>query len=242
MVFSALISVIVLFGFYASGKAHFHSVEPSTYNGPRACDRCKTACPSLGDSSDSPVATWQRGETVSNVYTRNNHHGGFMRWSLVPIEHMYDEEWHSKNAFLYGCWEADIENCGSEDCGSDKKDKRFRRTFDVPAVYPDGIYIFASVWYGGTRYQRDFSLFSDYNTCAIVEIKGGTDVVESYMAKFVPGISSRDSVPDGFCLSASDRVRQCDGEPCNVSAKFMVPRSFADGNSPAPILSSDVGS
>lgn len=161
-----------------------------------------------------------------------------MRWSLVPYEHMYSEAWHAKNAFLHGCWEADMEPCGKTDCGTDKTGHRFRRKFVVPAVYPDGTYVLGAVWYGGLVYSRNKSYFPDYNTCVIIKIMGGVPLEKSYTPKFEPGVSSRDDVPKGVCLSSSTAVRECKGEPCPAKAKLMTPAGFGKGDKPTPILSS----
>ena len=60
---------------------------------------------------------------------KNNHHGGFVRLTLVPHEKMMDKKAHSDFAFWYGCFDTGQHRCenkfDSKECGSDKQGYAF---------------------------------------------------------------------------------------------------------------------
>lgn len=143
-------------------SAHSNVGQPLAY-AKTACKAseswCKGACPPVTSSArstiDTPVATWQRGQTVEIIWHKNNHWDGFYRRSLVPISSnedpkMFDEEWHKRTAFDHGCWTQGEFQSGQNDvCGADQRGRSYKNSITIPSIYPDGDYIFGQLWYGG---------------------------------------------------------------------------------------------
>lgn len=112
------------------------------------------------NSPERPAAYWKRGGKVKIKWHRNNHGGGFVRFSLVPVSKMNDWEWHKITAFHYGCFEAYRYRCyGFAQCGSDNDGNGYYQEIEIPNVFPDGKYVFVMVWYGGVKYDRTNAMF-----------------------------------------------------------------------------------
>lgn len=143
-------------------------------------------------------------------WTKNNHNGGFIRLSLIPITQMFDALSFRKLAFYYGCFEQGVFACREKnetskcskcsDCGSDPF-IAFRRTIQVPTIVPDGTYVLGFIWYGGLDFTRQRGKFPDYTSCSFVKIEGGTPISKSYKPIFEPGDTGRFQVVKGKCLS-----------------------------------------
>lgn len=229
--------------------AHSFLLEPAAYNNtydngqnsdictPFKCPPCplyKPNNPKTGNHPDEPAAIWQRGQTVTIRWARNNHHGGFIRLALVPVEKMDDHNFHDRLAFYYGCWEQNKYKCDEAPCGKDKRDFAFRQNIVVPAVIPDGSYVLAWAWFGGIDFTKTNSKFPDYYSCSFVHIRGGVSLVGSFQPYFDAG---SDSEVAGKCrtgntaLGICTRKEQCD----NGSVSYDIPRVFHDNSAPAPI-------
>lgn len=54
---------------------------------------------------------------------KNNHDGGFVRLTLVPLDMMMSKQAHSDYAFWYGCYDEGKHQCQNRndewECGSD---------------------------------------------------------------------------------------------------------------------------
>ena len=206
--------------------------------------------------------TYRRGERVKIKYQRNNHGaGGFVRLSIVPIDQMMNKTAHAANAFHYGCWGDYTILAKAEDMGRsgggfslvggdgtmhDGPIAYYETRAVIPPVIPDGTYVLGWAWYGGiggslkgntVKDPHPIGLFSDYWSCAFVEISGGDRLTGSYTPVFVNGLV-RDW-PDG-CNAANDRPGVCTYEPCPVRGKFRKPMEFASGN-PPPIRPNNFG-
>lgn len=100
-----------------------------------------------------PVTTWARGETVPLRWFRNNHEGGFVRWSLVPVDRSGDQAAHDAAAFAYGCYTVNRYKCTPAEkvrhCGGDNTGSGARYEARVPTNVPDGEYVLGWTWYGG---------------------------------------------------------------------------------------------
>lgn len=90
-------------------KGHSYLTQPQPYG--NACARC-SACPPhhglkklMHHTEDHPQETWRRGEKIEVKWARNNHNGGFVRLSLVPVNKASDERAVERFSFYYGCFE-----------------------------------------------------------------------------------------------------------------------------------------
>lgn len=174
-----------------------------------------------------------RGQKLYMKWTRNNHFGGFVRFTLVPKSKRMEKHVHDMFAFHFSCWEAGETRCDGH-CGTDQKGKRFQTEVEIPSVFPDGEYVLGWTWYGGIRHRdgSEKSEYGDYYSCANIVIQGGNRVKAVHTPVFIPGMNDR-SIRK--CLSAVNRLGPCAREPCKrngrrFEASHMVPHCF-NGNS-----------
>lgn len=179
-----------------------------------------------------PVTTYSRGQMVSFTWTRNNHRGGFIRFSLVPEQMRMNRTAHDMMTFRYACFESDRHLCDVKNCGTDIW--LYKTRVEIPTSLPDGDYILGWAWFGGLF---DNSYFGDYYSCAPVKIQGGP-LTKSYSPVFNPGEKVVD-VNRATCRSAVDRVGVCVREPClGYPGRRMRPYPYSQGRTPDPILQS----
>lgn len=212
-------------------------------------DSCPGPCISLEswqhDSKAKPVKTFKRGEKYKMVWTRNNHNGGFVRFSIVPIHQRMNHNAHNMLAFRYACFDSDQSNCNykpSSFCGTDGRRTVFRTRITIPTIYPDGDYVLGWAWFGGI--MRNSSYFGDYWSCTYITIRGGDSETETYPRIFIPGenLPSKWRNTDPSCLSTVDNVGICLEEPClGREPKYMVPAHFQEGFPSSPISSMWLG-
>ena len=197
---------------------------------------------------------YRRGQRVKIKYQRNNHGaGGFVRLSIVPIDQMMNKTAHAANAFHFGCWGDYTILAKDEEMGRgpggfslvggdgemhDEPIAYYETRAVIPPVIPDGTYVLGWAWYGGmggsllgntVKDPHPIGLFSDYWSCAFVEISGGDRLTGRSTPVFVNGLE--EDWPDG-CNAANDRPGVCTYEPCIVPGKHRKPMEFASGNPP----------
>lgn len=182
------------------------------------------------------TTTYERGQLVTMSWARNNHKGGFVRFSIVPRHLRMSHRAHNRLAFQYSCFEAGAKPCSYAQCGTDEKKVILSAQVRIPSIYPDGLYVLGWSWFGGTVYN--YSYFGDYWSCANLEIRGGALQTESFPIVFHPGNKTRGSstVGSNSCEASTDNVGICKKEPCKGrSAEFMVPAPFSKPHRPSPI-------
>lgn len=170
---------------------------------------------------------------------------------------------HEKLAFDYGCHSQGTFLCKfkrdkwQERCGADNHNPpRLHRNFmKVPNIYPDGRYVFAQTWYGGSdrtgdRNRGAIAKFSNFAMCSIVDIKGGstgnTTPITFHHGKrdnFNP--TGKGTLGPMQCWSTSDRMGECGGAECKgVKLSAMTPATFRNENGqrivPKPLKRDDV--
>lgn len=188
-------------------------------------DECPGPC--IDDDSwqynkTAPVHKFKRNETVTVVWPRNNHRGGFVRFSMVPRAHRMNKAAHDKLAFRYSCFEADQIPCNEDHCGTDVW--LYRTDIQIPTSFADGEYVLSWAWFGGLT--RDKSFFGDYYSCAHVKLSGGP-MSQTYQPLFIPG---KKTVYEAECRSSVDRLGICAREPCSgLGEKRMKPLPFRRG-------------
>lgn len=243
---------------------HNWLLEPYAYNTnwrTETCQgsECKNACPEMLEPQkmfnepEAPAAIWRRGQTVRMCYARNNHHGGFARFSLVPVNVMNSREWHEKFTLFHTCFGAGEQRCRKTKnikrlqdlsvdppCGTDKGNVAYCRYFTIPDIFPDGNYVLGHVWYGGTNFKKEVGQFADYYSCSFITIKGGNKSMcdwKDSQEKYKP-IFDIDVKPDnrgmvkGKCLSSVRRIGPCDRFGCpDRKPRYTTPKAF-DGAGP----------
>ncbi len=158
--------------------------------------------------------------------------GGFYRRSLVPVKYMFDESWHKRTAFDFGCWQQGTFQCGKNAvCGADAKGKAYKNKIVVPRVFPDGDYVFAQVWYGGLHWRGTYSKYSDYFACSFIRIKGGASLISKYQTTFTG--------KDKKCKTGKTFPLDCKGDGCGMSRSSFtaVPKEFEGGKKPYVLAS-----
>lgn len=199
--------------------------------------KCGGPCPNSEFRADAntanPAAVYRRGGRYEMRWTRNNHEGGFVRLSLVPVSQMYNHGAHERNAFHWSCWAINRFKCGQmdkyRDCKHDRKGEAFRDWVTIPPVFPDGDYVLGWSWYGGG--EGDKGHFGDYYDCSFVRVEGGRSQTATHTPTFA----------GGSCLATVNRLGICTREPCSPMRKVLrrVPVEF-DGRSPPLIRASNL--
>lgn len=203
---------------------------------------CPGPCPTRLMRSDQsptkPAVTTRRGGVLPVHILKNNHVGGFARWSLVPISDMYSKTFHAQAAFMFTCADVKVTKCEREnrerDCKVDRLNEYYRYQLRIPKVYPDGYYVLGWLWYGGLVSTGTHGAFGEYWDCVYVKIEGGP-TEEEHQPMFHAGESLTGQ--HGMCKATTNRIGHCFREPCpfgNREGKFMKPEEF-EGRSPSRI-------
>lgn len=192
---------------------------------------CGGPCPDYNFRYDmrpeNPAATYERGQTFRFHYTKNNHEGGFMRLSIVPLDEKDRKDVHDLMAFYYGCWSSNRYNCDDKQyhthCGFDRDNLSYFVDVRIPPIYPDGVYVLGFTWYGG---GEGFGSFGDYYDCSYIRIRGGP-MEDTYQAEFRPGPRFEDG-----CQASVNELGVCLTEPCPQEfwSDKRIPREFENGN------------
>lgn len=194
---------------------------------------CLNACPEfIAESSiteSSPSETWRRGQTVWVTWAKNNHHGGFGGFSLVPVAQIHNSSAHELLTVSHSCWETGLHRCGfKEVCGTDGSGQAYGTNIKVPLVFPDGVYVFRYVWYGGLHFKRTRGHFPDYKSCTFVRIRGGKISGAAYRPVFAAGEGKH--IHKGRCETSADAIGQCPNLGCVKNRKMIgIPKRFRTG-------------
>lgn len=170
-----------------------------------------------------PVTTYKRGEKFTAVWAMNNHAGGFVRFTLVPIKDRMNKKVHDKFAFHYTCYKKELHKCpyfgtsNDDYCGT--AEYLYRTNLTVPKVYPNGEYILGWSWYGGVEQKKAY--YGDYWSCARIKINGGP-----FEDSFAPEFSPENGKG---CNSPVNELGVCPSEPCNSNLpkpSISLPKGF----------------
>lgn len=213
-----------------SAAAHSSLIIPKERTYETACrvggmrsnskSNCTGPCPTRKLREYYKIMRLRRGRRMPIVYYRNNHKGGFLRLSLVPVDQAMNHTAHRVNAFRTSCWSHGRVWCGRGVCGNDRKRSRYKQMITIPPVFPDGEYVLGFVWYGG-GYQQ-----GDYYSCARVRVHGGVRLRPTYR----PVLTRTDK--QGRCLSTASAIGECAVEPCTRPQYLRQPAEWADGRRP----------
>ena len=204
---------------------------------------CPGPCPNQrlrpDQHPDNPSTTVKRGDTLTVHISKNNHLGGFSRWTLVKVGDMNDRKKHDRGAFLFTCTDTNVAKCTrrnkERDCRVDKLNEYFRHYVEIPKIYPNGNYVLGWTWYGGITKAAMRGSFGDYYDCMYLRIEGGPES-DSHQPKF-DGSNSYTG-RRGLCKATVDRLGICRRQPCRGGsrmAQLQKPHEFKR-SSPRRIL------
>lgn len=155
------------------------SCPPSFNTNPLRGGHLQPVCEPL--SARAPTTYVKAGDRLKLGWPSNNHGGGFVRISLVPVSQYQDEAVALKNVLKFACYGHDTRpsrtrygDCkhpcdarGGCDYPRDIKDmERYDTTVGIPTNLKDGIYILQTAMLVGNSY-------SVYYSCAKLSISGG---------------------------------------------------------------------
>lgn len=172
--------------------------------------------------------TYRRGQYAKLEWSRNNHHGGFVRFSIVPASQRMSHAAHNAGAFYYTCYEAGLARCWRGAlCGTDVDKKSPRVWVKIPTWLRDGDYVLGWAWFGGLHDGESY--FGDYWSCADVKIRGGVAVTRKKPAVFKAGRVARGvkGIRKNSCIASVNRLGTCRREPCLwKGAHYLRPAGF----------------
>lgn len=243
VLFSALLSAVLSHSFLIVPKGDFVSfLKPECrLGGPSHApnDTCPGPCISEDRwqfDKNATITMFQRGQNATIVWPRNNHEGGFVRFTMVPHSDRMNPSAHTRMVFHYACFESDRVPCEYSYCGTDSKNTVFQTSVTIPSIYPDGLYVLGWAWFGGIVNRESY--FGDYWSCSFIKIRGGAPLQETYQPVFIPGKKNKGAggVGTSSCRSAVNNVGICVTEPClGHTPSFVVPSSFENSHAPPPI-------
>lgn len=174
---SLTIVYFVLQQFCSSTEAHTSLFYPKPYRDgydkycfpnkyPRACPKINISgslLPMLSSKNKS-FTTWQRGKTYRISWKVNNHHSGFISFSLIPLDiignvtwkerwiettkRMFDSRLHRQFSIYMGCYKQTVK-------GSMDIDSIYSTRIRIPKMFPNGMYVFSLLWFGGFPTRED---------------------------------------------------------------------------------------
>lgn len=220
-------------------SCHQHMTKPTPISYMFACRigdkiNCPGPCPNRlfrpGQKGTKPSTTVRRGDLLPVHIAKNNHAGGFNRWSLVRVEDINNRIAHEKGAFLWSCADSNVTHCNQNNrkrnCRVDKNNEFYKKRIRIPTIYPDGNYVLGWAWYGGANRFAEKGAFGDYYDCAYLRIEGGTNETK-WRKKFDPAGSLFGK--HGLCRATTNQLGVCWRQKCPGGVrktKLMKPIEF----------------
>ncbi|TMW61432.1 hypothetical protein Poli38472_012623 [Pythium oligandrum] len=131
-----------------------------------ACDRSKSG----------PVTEFKAGQEITVEWTRNNHKGGFIRYSMVPKGQDTKANF-DKSTFFYTCRETNctLKKCKDKWCADDPGSKDHEIKCSAQIKLPDylkaGDYVLQWTWHSaGSSYNNLGWNTGNYKTCADIRL------------------------------------------------------------------------
>jgi hypothetical protein len=147
---------------------------------------------------NSVSQVYQRGEKVPTSWGRNNHIGGYIRWSIVPLSQsddfgIFDQ---TVNAFQYNCFSPDCTGSdgdffAGDPAGSPENGNLCSINITIPIWLPDGEYTIQWHWHssGDSFNIRNLGLV-DFVSCHDFKVSGGPMQSKPQCPLYVAGDSS----------------------------------------------------
>lgn len=187
------------------------STEDGTGNSQGLChlgDGTQTCCTST--TMGSSMKTYQRGDEIPTAWWRNNHVGGFVRYSIVPIAQSTSQDaFDAADAMLnYECNQVGCTATyggsspnnwnGGDSAGSKGWSNACSGAFKIPYHLADGDYTVQWVWFGQGNGE---SANSPFQACIDLKISGGATGSQPTCPLFKGGDTSE--AGDNVCTYVS---------------------------------------
>jgi hypothetical protein len=104
--FPVLMLLIVTSFFASKVDAHASLTEPASREQGWKIVEDKDVSIGCGSSQVGKISTFEPGQVIKVRYPRNNHVGGFIRWSMIPYGTSESSQSFDENVFLYTCRES----------------------------------------------------------------------------------------------------------------------------------------
>jgi hypothetical protein len=162
----------------------------------------------------SSISTsYSRGQIVSTSWGRNNHVGGFIRYSIVPIDQsdtygVFDDV---STVFQYNCYAPQCVGNGGGFFSGDPPGTPFNgircsMNIKIPDWLPDGTYTLQWRWHsGGDSFNiRNLGLV-DYVACHDFNIRGGSQNTKPTCPLFIGGDASNPNTQSCEFFKSNDK-------------------------------------
>ncbi|TMW61439.1 hypothetical protein Poli38472_012630 [Pythium oligandrum] len=163
-----------------------------------ACDR----------SQVGKVTEFKAGEEITVEWTRNNHLGGFIRYSMVP-RNQANKAAFDKGTFFYTCRETNctLKQCKDKWCGDDAGSKDHQIKCSSKVKLPDylqaGDYVLQWTWHSaGSSYGNVGWNTGNYKTCADIRLTTSGTGTKPSCPTFVGGdrVTKMENKPADQCF------------------------------------------
>ncbi|TMW61431.1 hypothetical protein Poli38472_012622 [Pythium oligandrum] len=167
-----------------------------------ACDR----------SQPGKVTEFKAGEEITVEWTRNNHLGGFIRYSMVP-RNQANKAAFDKGTFFYTCRETNctLKQCKDKWCGDDAGSKDHQIKCSSKVKLPDyleaGDYVLQWTWHSaGSSYGNVGWNTGNYKTCADIRLTTSGTGSKPKCPPFVGGdrVTQMENKPSDQCWYFDD--------------------------------------
>lgn len=144
------------------------------------------------------TTTYQRGQIINTEWGRNNHVGGFIRFSLVPlsqsdIPNIFN---NNSNVIQYNCYAPQCVGTNNNFFNADPPGTPFNGNkcsmrLKIPDWLPDGDYTLQWRWHsGGDNYNMKHLGLRDFVSCHDLKIAGGSFNLKPSCPVFIGGDAS----------------------------------------------------
>jgi hypothetical protein len=185
--------IMIMIMAMAHVNAHTWMLSPE----PRYADTCIPIYDSNTCCADAPTDTstlpvYERGQHVNSEWGRNNHIGGFIRYSILPIGSDTSGFDSIHATFQYACFSSDCVGYDgsiySWDGSYDMNAVKCSTTIIIPVWLEDGAYTIQWRWHsGGDSYDiRNLGLV-DFTSCHDFVVRGGAVADKPRCPLFVGG-------------------------------------------------------
>ncbi|TMW61430.1 hypothetical protein Poli38472_012621 [Pythium oligandrum] len=199
---SALLATEVLGHGYMTIPAGRSGRDFSDMNDLSACD----------GKGPGKVTEYKAGQEIDVEWSRNNHLGGFIRYSMVP-KGQDNKDNFNKNTFFYTCRETNctLKQCKDKWCGDDAGSKdhqiKCRTKIKLPDYLPAGDYVLQWTWHSaGSSYGNIGWNTGNYKTCADIRLTTSGTGSKPKCPPFVGGdrVTQMENKPSDQCFYFDD--------------------------------------
>lgn len=208
-------------------NGHSYITTPTTRsNQAQSESGCRDTCGPCdgvqGSTTQVNAGTTQRGASIALTWPRNNHAGGFIRYSWAPSSQSNSQAAFDSMIGAYYCFEQPASTChatGSDPLGGDTGAQNIcGNTITVPNFVSDGAWTLQWIWFGGI-----YNL-GEYRSCIDYTVSGGTTY--SATVPTPPFYGGDVGNPNGgACKFANTNTEHTCSEPCYGPFPSGVPEN-----------------